>query len=115
MGGNSIITLSEFHKKYGRLPTENDPDYEKELSVSDALSRFQVVRMPLMAPGCCSCCGSSDPARTYLDFGMTLEFHGVVYFCHLCLTEAYNKLKESNGTDSSVSRNGPDDDGSSRG
>ena len=39
-----------------------------------------------MLPGTCIVCGSAD--KPVLDFGMSLEFHGVVYFCRDCITEA---------------------------
>lgn len=67
----------------------NDPDYIKELELARINSKFQLLDVPLMSPGKCSNCGASKPdGRKYLDFGLTLEYYGVVYICTICLLEA---------------------------
>lgn len=49
-------------------------------------SRFQLLPSPLVAPGKCACCGTVT--RPVVDFAMTIEFYGAVYFCETCITEA---------------------------
>jgi len=41
----------------------------------------------LVAPGKCACCGTGAGVddRKFIDFGITLEFYGVVYLCGLCV------------------------------
>lgn len=51
-------------------------------------SRFRVSNSPDEMPGHCIVCGASDNDRQYIDFGMSLDFYGVVYFCTHCFAEA---------------------------
>lgn len=89
-----MITLAEFHTKYSRLPTEKDPDWQKEIT----MSKFQLLDIPIMAPGRCSNCGAVKPdGRKYVDFGLTLDHYGVVYICSLCLFEAAGLLEKALG------------------
>lgn len=45
------------------------------------LSRFQIINPNQMqAPGKCAVCGKFSTG-TYIDFGMELDFYGVVYIC----------------------------------
>lgn len=55
----------------------------------EATSRIQVLTSPLVAPGKCIVCGAvdSEQGRTYIDFGFSIKFYGVVYFCSFCLVE----------------------------
>lgn len=56
-------------------------------------TKFQVVPAPIQVPGTCSSCGSSsNEDRDYVDFGLTLDFYGVVYFCTFCFNECANAL-----------------------
>lgn len=53
------------------------------------LSRFQIIdtskNQVLMGPGKCAVCGSHT--GVFVDFGMDLDFYGVVYFCSGCFRE----------------------------
>lgn len=49
----------------------------------------------LAQPGKCISCGSGDKSRRYADFGLDIEFYGVVYLCELCLDHAFSELKYS--------------------
>lgn len=59
---------------------------ETSLPPAHPLSRFQLLSSPIAVPGKCACCGTAT--RPVVDFGMTLEFYGAVYFCETCLAEA---------------------------
>lgn len=51
-------------------------------------SRFQVLDNPNALPGKCTLCGSvGGDGRKFVDFGMSLDYYGVVYFCTFCVTE----------------------------
>lgn len=79
-----MITIEEFHEKYGRLPTEVDKDWLREVFVS----KFQQLELPIMAPGKCGACRSNKrDGRIYLDFGVDVE-DGVLYLCSRCIKEA---------------------------
>lgn len=55
---------------------------------TESLARFKMIPANLMiAPGKCAGCGkfSNDD---FLDFGLEVEFYGVVYLCRECLVEA---------------------------
>ena|SRR3990170_6848354 len=93
-----MITIEQFQVKYGRLPTETDPDYLQELERSKMLSKFQVMDLPIMAPGKCSNCGGTRIGdRKYVDFGLTLEYYGIVYLCTLCIKELMMVLQKNMG------------------
>src|SRR3954466_860008 len=73
-----------FVKKYGKLPTEIDPDYLEMLR----MSRYRILDVPDVAPAKCANCGSSkNDGRKYVDFGLQVDWYGVVYFCGLCLAD----------------------------
>ncbi len=61
------------------------------------LSRFQVIDNGCLAlPGKCAGCGTAS-AKRYVDFGLDLDFYGVVYFCvDNCFTEIANNLSYYN-------------------
>jgi hypothetical protein len=50
------------------------------------VGRFQLLPAPLMLPGVCACCGAGN--KPVIDFGLQLEWHGAVYLCIDCITEA---------------------------
>lgn len=54
--------------------------------MGDALSRFQYLQKPVMAPGHCICCGSVS--KPVIDFGKSDDWYGAVYFCRDCVVEA---------------------------
>lgn len=53
-------------------------------------SRRMVARTrgELMPPGCCKICGNGDTERTYLDFGIFVDYEGSWYICNVCFNEA---------------------------
>lgn len=56
-------------------------------------TKFRVLESPREIPGVCQSCGSSrTDDRDYVDFGLTIDFLGVVYFCTFCFTECANTL-----------------------
>jgi len=44
---------------------------------------FQLVNELLALPGSCYLCGSGDKPP-YIDWGVSIEFHGALYTCHEC-------------------------------
>ncbi len=93
--------VDRFIHKYGRLPTERDPDYLEMLR----MSKYRVVPVPMMKPGKCSNCGSTkQDGRGYVDFGLDLPWWGIVYLCTLCLhdiasnTGLYDNLRSEINT-----------------
>ncbi len=57
------------------------------------LGRFQVLNHnQLIAPGKCAGCGGFTD-RHFIDFGLELDFYGVVYLClETCFTEVANQI-----------------------
>lgn len=56
-------------------------------------TKFRMSPAPIQVPGTCASCGSSSTDdRDYVDFGMTVDFVGVIYFCTFCFTECANAL-----------------------
>lgn len=56
------------------------------------LDRIQVLDAPMAAPGHCAICGSTSGRM--VDFGMNVEFYGVIYFCvDNCLVELANSFE----------------------
>lgn len=52
-------------------------------------SRFRILDIPIKKPGVCALCGDAGgDGRQFVDFGKTVEWYGVVYFCTACVTEA---------------------------
>lgn len=49
-------------------------------------------RGELNHPGSCAVCGSGDPERTYVDFGVYYDYEGSMYVCNLCFEEAAVKV-----------------------
>lgn len=58
-----------------------------------SLGRFQVLNEnQLIAPGKCAGCGGVTN-RHFIDFGLELDFYGVVYLClETCFTEVANQI-----------------------
>lgn len=44
---------------------------------------FQVVETPIALPGSCYFCGSGDKSP-YIDWGVSIDFHGALYTCFEC-------------------------------
>lgn len=51
-----------------------------------ANARFQLVDRPLVAPGKCAVCGTTE--RAVVDFGAYVDWFGAIYLCVSCLAEA---------------------------
>jgi hypothetical protein len=71
-----------FTQKYGRVPTEFDRDYLEMLR----MSKYRIVDVPDFKPANCANCGSTkNDGRKYIDFGLELDWHGIVFLCGECL------------------------------
>lgn len=68
------------------------------MTAQPSLSRMQIVPLPQMLPGKCICCGCVD--RPCVDFGMSIDRYGVIYFCEDCIGEAARQFGYSSPTDS---------------
>lgn len=56
-------------------------------------SRFRILDTPIKKPGVCALCGDAGgDGRQFVDFGKSVEWYGVVYFCTVCVTEAAKLL-----------------------
>lgn len=56
-------------------------------------SRIQILNAPTQLPGICAICGTSrNDDRKYVDFGLDVDYVGVIYFCTFCMTELINRL-----------------------
>lgn len=74
--------VDRFIHKYGRLPTEVDPDYLEMLR----MSKYRILVCPDVNPAKCANCGSSKKdGRNYIDFGLQVDWYGAVFLCGLCL------------------------------
>lgn len=62
-------------------------------NATQGLGRFQVLdHNQLIAPGKCAGCGGFTN-RHFIDFGLELDFYGVVYLClETCFTEVANQI-----------------------
>ena len=66
----------------------------------DPDSKFKRLgRGNLLAPSCCSSCGSSDSERQYLDLGLFIDYYGQVYFCTICVEEMAETIGLLNSTE----------------
>lgn len=60
--------------------------------MTSQLSRIQILDAPMAAPGHCAICGGS--VGQMVDFGMNVEFYGVIYFCvENCMVELANAFE----------------------
>ncbi len=76
--------VDKFIKMYGRLPTEYDKDYLELLR----MTKYRILAVPDVTPAKCSNCGSSkEDGRKYIDFGLIVDWYGVVFLCSLCLDD----------------------------
>lgn len=56
-------------------------------------SRIKILDAPILNPGTCALCGASrNDDRKYVDFGLTVDYIGVIYFCTFCMTELANRI-----------------------
>lgn len=76
--------MERFIQKYGRLPTEFDPDYLELLQ----MSKYRIVDVPDLKPSKCANCGSTkNDGRKYIDFGLDIDWFGIVFICGMCLID----------------------------
>lgn len=98
----SQYIFKQFVEKYGRLPTERDPDYLELLR----MSKYRILNVPDTQPGKCANCGAAkSDGREYVDIGLQIDWYGALFFCSLCLKdialsvglfeELQNQLKEA--------------------
>lgn len=81
--------MNRFIKLYGRLPTEFDPDYLEILN----MSKYRILAVPDIKPAKCANCGSSkNDGRKYIDFGLEVDWYGIVYLCGLCLVDVATEM-----------------------
>lgn len=79
--------LDRFVAKFGRLPTEYDPDYLEML----AMSKYRILAIPDVKPHKCANCGSTKiDDRKYVDFGLEVDWYGAVMLCTHCLKDIAN-------------------------
>lgn len=76
--------FDRFVQRYGRLPTEFDPDYLEMLR----MTKYRILSRPdVTQANCANCGGYREDGRKYVDFGLNIEFHGAVFLCTLCLDD----------------------------
>lgn len=85
----SLLVYHQFVKRYGRLPTEIDPDYLEMLR----MSKYRILDVPDLKPGKCANCGSSkNDGRKYVDFGLEVDWFGIVFICGICLGDVARQM-----------------------
>lgn len=81
--------VKKFFERFGRLPTEVDPDYLEMIR----MSKYQISDVPMFKPGKCANCGASkNDGRRYVDFGLEVDWYGTVFLCGDCLTDVANAM-----------------------
>jgi hypothetical protein len=84
--------LEKFHNRYGRLPTEFDPDYLEMLR----MTKYRILDVPDFKPHKCANCGSTkEDGRKYVDFGLQVDWYGTVYLCGHCVHDIANAMSAS--------------------
>lgn len=62
------------------------------------LSRVKLYDSPDMLPGNCSLCGGRQyDGRKWIDFGLSIDWYGVVYLCTLCFAEIEREINQDEG------------------
>lgn len=80
--------LDKFVSRYGRLPTEVDPDYLEMLR----MSKYRLLDVPDVSPGKCGNCGASkNDGRKYVDIGLHIDWYGAMYLCGHCIKDIANE------------------------
>ena len=76
--------VDRFVQRYGRPPTEVDPDYLEMLN----MSKYRILDIPDKKDTRCANCGSTkNDGRKYVDFGLEVDWHGIVFLCGLCVKD----------------------------
>lgn len=79
-----LSLFDRFVARYGRLPTERDPDYLEMLR----MSKYRVMGVPDVQPGKCANCGASKAdGRKYIDIGLDIPWYGALFLCSHCLND----------------------------
>jgi len=78
-----------FMQKFGRPPTEFDTDYLEMLN----MSKYRILDIPDKKQAKCANCGSvKNDGRKYVDFGLEVDWYGIVYLCSLCMLDIANNM-----------------------
>jgi hypothetical protein len=81
--------VDAFIQRYGRLPTEIDPDYLEMLN----MTKYRIKDYPDIKMAKCANCGATkDDGRKYVDFGLDVDWYGIVWLCGLCLRDIANAM-----------------------
>lgn len=89
MHSRGMVVFDLFVKKYGRLPTEVDPEYLEMLN----MTKYRILDVPDLKPGKCANCGASkNDGRKYADFGLEVDWYGIVFLCGLCLHDVSHAM-----------------------
>ncbi len=76
--------VNRFIHMHGRLPTEYDPDYLELLR----MTKYRILDVPDVSPSKCGNCGSTKKdGRTYVDFGLHVDWYGALFLCSLCVND----------------------------
>lgn len=74
------------------VPVEVNVDADK-VAEENPTSRFRILNAAIKKPGICILCRSAGgDGRQFVDFGQSVEFLGVVYFCTFCVGEVAKLL-----------------------
>jgi hypothetical protein len=58
------------------------------------MTKYRILAVPDVAPAECANCGSSkNDGRGYIDFGLQIDWHGVVYLCGNCLFDIAKAMR----------------------
>lgn len=89
-GGGPIPQHLQELIQYASVDAEEKvPEVVDVVAEENPQSRFRVLNVAALSPGVCALCGSSGgDGRQFVDFGKTMDWYGVVYFCTFCVTEA---------------------------
>lgn len=69
--------------------TNIEPVDVEKVTEENPQSRFRILNAAIHKPGVCALCGSAGgDDRQFVDFGKTMDWYGVVYFCTFCVAEA---------------------------
>lgn len=93
-GGGPIPQHLQELIQYASVDAEEKvPEVVDVVAEENPQSRFRVLNVAALSPGVCALCGSSGgDGRQFVDFGKTMDWYGVVYFCTFCVGEASKLL-----------------------
>ena len=80
----------KFMQQYGRPPTEFDPDYLEMLN----MSKYRILDIPDKKQAKCANCGATkNDGRKYVDFGLEVDWYGIVFLCGKCLHDIAENME----------------------